>query len=89
MATRVAETVTVDLGEFAERAAARVREGGYESLSEVIRAGLEALDREDAAFDEVIRAAVAEARADPRPPVPIDQAFAEVYAYIASRRQDG
>lgn len=77
MATRSSRPVTVTLGELGERAEARVRSGDYASLSEVLRAGLRALDREDRAFEAQfdpakVRALVQEALDDPRPPVPIE-----------------
>ena len=42
--------ITVTIGEMGERAAARVASGRYASMSEVVRAGLCALDREQAAI---------------------------------------
>ena len=69
------ETVTVDLGDRAPLVQARIESGEYESVSEVIRAALEALDREDAAFDDMMRQKVQEALDDPRPSNPMDEVF--------------
>ena len=83
MATRANKPITVTLGPFAERVEARVRSGDYASVSEVIRAGLRALDREEALLERLFvpiddddpewianaKEKVAEALADPRPPI--------------------
>ena len=78
MGSRSSRPVTVTLGDLAERAEARVRSGAYASVSEVIRAGLRALDREDAALDAILRARVEEAMADPQPNVPAEDVFARL-----------
>jgi len=77
--------VTVTLGKMAAVARARVESGRYTSMSEVVRAGLRALEREETALDALIKAKVEETLADPRPPVPLEEAFAEVRARIAAR----
>ena len=69
---------------MAENARRHLESGQYDSMSEVIQAGLEALDREEAAFDEYLRVKVAEALADPRPPIPLKEAMAQIRA--ATRR---
>lgn len=71
-------TLTVTLGDFADKVEQRVRSGAYESPDDVVRAGLEALEREERAFDAVLRAKVAEAMADPRPSIPADQVFRDL-----------
>lgn len=81
------KAVTVTLGEMASHAERHLASGRFASMSEVVRAGLRALDREEAALDALLKARVEEALADPRPPVPIDEAFARVRARIAERRQ--
>lgn len=76
------ETIPHDLHEDLE---ARVRSGRYASTGEVIRAGLQALDREETAFDDLLRRKVEVALADPRPSVPADEVFAELRAYHATK----
>lgn len=75
-----ATAVTVTLGEMAGHARRHLDSGRYASMSEVVRAGLRALDREEAALDAVLRARVAEALADPRPSVPLAEGMAAVRA---------
>lgn len=85
MSTSQAKPVTVTLGALTERAAARVRSGDYSSLSEVLRAGLRALDREDQQHDALLKAMVAEAMADPQL-IPFDEAVDDLWARAAARR---
>ena len=72
MAARVNKPVSVTLGPLAGQAEARVRSGAYSSISEVVRAGLRALDREEALMDALLRAKVEASMADPRPDVSAD-----------------
>lgn len=80
MTERLSKPVTVTLGGMAERAQRLVDSGRYASMSEVVRAGLRALDREEAGLDALLKAKVEEALADPRPRVPMDEAFARIRA---------
>ncbi len=80
MATRAAKPVTVTLGRLGEEAQRRVASGYYASLSEVVRAGLRALDREERAVDAGLRDRVAASLADPRPSLSQDQVFAALRA---------
>ena len=100
MATRTNKPITVTLGALAERVEARVRSGDYASVSEVVRAGLRALDREEAMLERLfppideadpewiayVREKIDEALADPRPPIPIEDAFAQLDAHVAARK---
>ena len=75
-----AKAVTVTLGEMTGHAERHLASGRFSSMSEVLRAGLRALDREEAALDALLKAKVEEALADPRPFVPMDEAFARLRA---------
>jgi antitoxin ParD1/3/4 len=86
---RSSKPVTVTLGEMQERVEARVRSGTYASVSEVVRAGLRALEREEAAVEAVLRRKVQEALEDPGQPIPADQVFAELRAHHAGRLKVG
>lgn len=78
-----AEAIMVTLGGMVSHAERHLASGRYTSMSEVVQAGLRALDREEAVLDELVRVCVAEALADPRPPMPLGKAFAMVRASIA------
>jgi len=63
----------------------RIRNGRFASASEVVRAGLRALEREEAHLDEWMREKVREALDDPRPPIPAEDVFAELRARHGDR----
>lgn len=77
---RSSRPTSVTLGELQERVDERVRSGAYASASEVLRAAVRALDREEAAFEEVLRRRVEEAYADTRPNRSAEAVFARVRA---------
>jgi antitoxin ParD1/3/4 len=81
---RASRPITVTLGDLHERVAARVKSGGYASASEVIRAALRALDREEAALDDWLQHRIDEALADPRPDVPVREVFRRLREYHAA-----
>jgi antitoxin ParD1/3/4 len=84
-AMRTSKPISITLGEMQNRVDARVQSGAYASVSEVVRAGLRALDREEAAVDSLLRAKVLEALDDPRPSIRADQVFAELRAHHVER----
>lgn len=82
---RTTRPITVTLGELKERVEARVKSGAYSSASEVVRAGLRALDREEEALDELWRRKIQEAYDDPRPSIPAKEAFRQLREHQAKR----
>jgi antitoxin ParD1/3/4 len=82
---RSSKPITVTLGEMQERVERRVKSGDYSSASEVIRAGLRALDREEEMLEELWRQKVQEAYADPRPSIPAADVFRELREHHAAR----
>jgi antitoxin ParD1/3/4 len=81
--SRTSRPVTVTLGELQKHVEARVKSGAYASASEVIRAAVRALDREEAALTEWLKQSVDEAFADPRPNVPARDVFKRLRAHHA------
>lgn len=78
---RTSKPITVTLGKQQASLDAWLETGDYESASEVLRAGLRALDREKAALDEMMREKIRESLEDPRPDVSIDEAFKRIRAH--------
>lgn len=72
---RSSRPITVTLGELQEKVEARVKSGAYASTSEVLRAAVRALEREEGAIVEWLRQRVDEAFADPRPNIPASEVF--------------
>jgi antitoxin ParD1/3/4 len=82
---RTSRPITVTLGDLQKRVEARVKSGAYASASEVMRAAVRALDREEAALDDLMRRRVEEAMADPKPSVPAGKVFKRLRAHHAKR----
>lgn len=82
---RTNKPISVTLGSDRDRVEARLKSGQYQTASEVVRAGLRALDREEAALDEILRRKVEAALADPRPGRPAEEVFARLRAHHAER----
>jgi antitoxin ParD1/3/4 len=82
---RTSRPITVTLGDLHEHVEARVKSGAYASASEVIRAAVRALDREEAALDEWLRQRVDEAFADPRPNIPATDVFSRLREHHAEQ----
>ncbi|MBI1777906.1 MAG: type II toxin-antitoxin system ParD family antitoxin [Proteobacteria bacterium] len=72
---RSSRPITVTLGDLQRRVEARVKSGAYASASEVIRAAVRALDREEAAVTDWLRQRVDEALDDARPSIPAREVF--------------
>lgn len=89
MATRANKPVTVTLGPLTAAAEARVKEGRYASVSEVVRAGLRALEREEAEFDAILKRKIEEAMADPRPDLTMEEVRAALEAHHEARLKRG
>ena len=86
---RTSRPITVTLGDLQERVEARVKSGAYASASEVIRAAVRALDREEAALNDWLRQRVDEAFNDPRPNVPARDVFKRLRDHHAERVKAG
>jgi antitoxin ParD1/3/4 len=82
---RNSQPVTVTLGPLKQFVDQQVERGNYASASEVVRAGLRALELEQAHLDDWMREKVREALEDPRPDIPAEEVFAELRARNAAR----
>ncbi len=82
---RRSKPITVTLGKQQHLLDERLQSGAYDSASEVVRAALRALYREEQVLDAVMRAKIQEALDDPRPDVPAEDVFAELRAYRAEK----
>jgi antitoxin ParD1/3/4 len=82
---RTSRPVTVTLGDLQQRVKARVKSGAYASVSEVMRAAVRALEREEAAVNEWLRQRVDDAFADPRPNVPARDVFERLRKHHAEQ----
>jgi antitoxin ParD1/3/4 len=78
---RTSKPISVTLGPQQASLEARLKSGEYASASEVIRTALRALDRQDAALDEYLRAKAQASIKDPRPSV----RAADVFKRLRSR----
>lgn len=73
--SRASRPITVTLGELHKHVEARVKSGAYASTSEVMRAAVRALDREEAAVNGWLRSQIEDSFADPRPDVSLQDAL--------------
>ena len=83
---RTSRPITVTLGDLQDRVATRVKSGAYTSASEVVRAAIRALDREDEAVKDWMRQQIDESLNDPRPNIPASKVFKELRERHARRR---
>lgn len=77
---RTSKPITVTLGPMQASLERRLKSGGYDNASEILRSALRALDREEAAIEEHLRAKVTAALADRRQNVPAADVFKRVRA---------
>jgi antitoxin ParD1/3/4 len=82
---RASKPITVTLGKQQASLEAHLASGNYESASEVLRAGLRALDREQKALDDLMRAKIQQALDDPRPAIPAEDVFRKLRKRMAER----
>ena len=82
---RTSKPITVTLGRQQASVDARLASGAYDSASEVMRAALRALDREEQTITAIMRAQVQEARDDPRPDRPAEDGCKALRAHHADR----
>ncbi|RWB05808.1 MAG: type II toxin-antitoxin system ParD family antitoxin [Mesorhizobium sp.] len=82
---RTSKPITVTLGRQQSGVDARLASGAYDSASEVMRAALRALDREEQTIAAIMRAKVQEALDDPRPDIPAEEVFKALRAHHADR----
>ena len=82
---RTSKPITVTLGKQQASIDKRIERGDFSSASEVVRAALHALDREEEALNDILRTKIQEALDDPRPTVPMDEVFARIERRHADR----
>lgn len=86
---RSSKPITVTLGSQQKSLDARLQSGAYSSASEVIRAALRALDREEDAIDEIMRQKIREAIDDPASDIDADTVFERLERLHAERMKAG
>jgi antitoxin ParD1/3/4 len=86
---RTSSPLTVTLGDLKEHVDTRVRSGSYASASEVLRAAVRALDREDEALRNALSEEIERSLNDPRPSVPAEKVFARLRQRHARRGRGG
>lgn len=77
---RTSKPISVTLGPQQASVERRLKSGLYSNASEVLRSALRALDREEAALDDVLREKVRASLADKRPSVPAATVFKRIRA---------
>jgi antitoxin ParD1/3/4 len=80
---RSSKPITVTLGPMQASLEKRLQSGDYDNASEILRSALRALDREEAAIEDHLRAKVAAALADPRKGIPATEVFKRLRAVHA------
>ena len=86
---RTSKPITVTLGKQHAFLEERLASGEYESASEIVRAGLRALEREEALRNQTWRRLIQESLDDPRPDIPADDVFPALQALQNERIKAG
>ena len=80
---RTSKPISVTLGRQQSAVDRRIKSGEYDNASEVLRHALRALDREEAALNDVLRDKIKAAMADSRPSAPASDVFKRLRAHHA------
>jgi antitoxin ParD1/3/4 len=86
-AVRTSRPVTVTLGKQQTILDESLASGTYESASEVVRAALRALRREDEILNEIMAEKIRESMLDARPDIPAREVFAKLRARRNEKNQ--
>jgi antitoxin ParD1/3/4 len=82
---RTSKPITVTLGPMQASLEKRLESGDYDNASEILRSALRALDREEAAIEDHLRAKVAVSLADPKKSVLAADVFKRLRAAHGKR----
>jgi antitoxin ParD1/3/4 len=85
---RTSKPITVTLGKQQASLDMRLESGAYASASEVMRAALRALDREEAALTEIMRRKISAALESEAPDIPASEVFRKLRAHHEKRLRD-
>lgn len=77
------KAISVTLGPQQATLKKHLNSGQYEDASDVVRTALRALEREDAALDELLRAKVKKSLADRQPPISAKEVSKRMRAHHA------
>jgi antitoxin ParD1/3/4 len=77
---RTSKPISVTLGPMHASLEKRLKSGDYDNASEILRSALRALDREEAAIEDHLRAKVAASLAESRKSVPAADVFKRLRA---------
>ena len=84
---RASRPISVTLGDMHQKVESRVKSGAYASASEVMRAAVRALDREEEAMKAWLKARVDEAWNDGTPSIPAREVFKRLRERRAQKRR--